>query len=156
MSAQISIIIVATALISGLGGFVIGRNQVVDPVPLLPHERLAKMHAHEPREVETDQPVPTIELVVHPDNKSGYNLELITTNFNFAPQHASTKYEAGEGHAHLYINQERIGRLYGHWHHIQSLPKGLNLIRVGLSGNDHTELTHNSEPIAAEIIVDVE
>jgi len=156
MPIQILIIVLVTALVSSLGGFVVANNKTGGNQNLNIHDRLKPMHAHDPRELGDDEPFPTIELIAHPDPKSGYNLEIITTNFTFAPQRASTEYITGEGHAHLYINQIKIGRLYGHWHHIPSLPQGVNKIRVGLSGNDHTELTKNDIPIAAEITVEVE
>lgn len=161
MHIQILILVLITGLLSGLGGFVIGMNknaesQLHTPASQLHTPEHLVPHTHGTREIGAGELVPTIELMAHRDPKSGYNLEIITTNFTFSPENVSTEHSAGEGHAHLFINQNKIGRLYGNWHHIPFLPKGQNKIRVDLSGNDHTELTVNGTPIAAEIIINVE
>ena len=88
--------------------------------------------------VEVTGPVPSINLVVHKDPKVGYNLEIITTNYTFAPQNASTEHIDGEGHSHLYVDGEKITRVYGNWYYLKAFTEpGEHTIRVELSANDH-------------------
>lgn len=99
---------------------------------------------------------PSLDLVVHEDPASGWNLELVTSSFSFAPQNASEEHIPGEGHAHLYINGEKIGRLYGHWVHLSELPEGENLIEVDLNGNDHRPLQVGEARVAQSVSITVE
>ncbi|MGF1567477.1 MAG: hypothetical protein ACFCVD_05310 [Nodosilinea sp.] len=112
-------------------------------------------HGHGSAEISPGQPVPTINLVAYPDPAMGWNLEIQTTNFRFAPEHVNQASQLGEGHAHLYINGEKISRIYGPWLHIPHLPSGRNEITVGLNTNGHEALTHNGEAIAATVVVEV-
>ena len=62
----------------------------------------------------------------------------------------------GEGHAHIYVNGEKINRIYGNWYHIQELPKGQNMVTVKLSTNDHGEIVFDGESISDTEVVNVE
>src|SRR5690606_38361231 len=57
--------------------------------------------------------IPTVAVTATPDPKSGVNLRVETTGLTFAPEHASTEHVLGEGHAHVYVDGEKYGRLYG-------------------------------------------
>ena len=91
---------------------------------------------------------PTLTMEIKKDPVGGWNLHLRSTNFRFAPEHASTPYRAGEGHAHLYVNGKKVARLYGPWFHIGSLPAGKAVIRVTLNTNDHRGLMVGGKPLA--------
>ena len=104
-------------------------------------------HDHEPMEIPEGQPVPSVDLVVHPDGVSGWNLEVKVSNFRFAPENASGQGRPGEGHAHLYVNGEKVTRIYGNWYYLKTLPPGEHQLRVGLSTNDHKDLVHRGQPI---------
>lgn len=107
------------------------------------------MHHHHHHEgIEITGPVPTVDLIVHKDPKSGYNLQMNITNFTFAPERASTDHVEGEGHAHVYVDEQKIGRVYSSWYHLDvSLAPGKHSIKVNLNGNDHQPLLQNGEPI---------
>ncbi|WP_413161517.1 hypothetical protein ACL6C3_23235 [Capilliphycus salinus ALCB114379] len=113
-------------------------------------------HHHEPMEIPEGQPIPTVDLVVHPDSVKGWNLEVKVSNFRFAPEHASGDARPGEGHAHLYVNGEKITRIYGNWYYLGSLSPGQNQLRVGLSTNDHKDLVHQGQPIEDVEMIQVE
>jgi hypothetical protein len=112
-------------------------------------------HEHATLEIPAGQPVPTVTLRVHLDAVSGWNLEVETTHFRFAPETINQSSLPTEGHAHLYVNGEKIARLYGHWHHLPSLPPGHNEITVSLNANGHEALTHNGANIESTVVVDV-
>lgn len=83
---------------------------------------------------------PTLKIDATPDPMAGWNLHIITTNFRFAPQNASLDHTPGEGHAHVYVNDRKIGRYYGPWLHLDNLPEGKVEIKVSLNTNDHRAL----------------
>ncbi|KIN63020.1 hypothetical protein Z946_1883 [Sulfitobacter noctilucicola] len=99
---------------------------------------------------------PEVSITVMPDPMSGYNLHVMTSNFAFSPQNASRDHVAGEGHAHVYIDGQKLGRLYGDWLHIAALPKGEVEVSVSLNANDHSPLAVAGVPIAASQTVIVE
>ncbi|MGI9352581.1 MAG: hypothetical protein ACR2O3_13540 [Rhizobiaceae bacterium] len=96
---------------------------------------------------------PELNIVVIPDPKSGWNLKIDTGNFRFAPEKASTPHVSGEGHAHIYINGEKVARHYSNWFHIASLPEGENTITVSLNANDHRQLAVGEKAIEASTVV---
>jgi hypothetical protein len=90
-------------------------------------------------EVPEGTPGPTVDLVVHKDAKAGWNLELRTTDFRWAPENVSTDAVMGEGHAHLYVDGVKVARVYGPWYYLGSLPEGEHQLRVTMNANDHSE-----------------
>lgn len=108
--------------------------------------------------IETSQwdHVPGVTAKLIPDALAGYNLHIQTSHFNLVPPATEDTDSMGEGHAHLYVNGEKIARVYGHWFHISSLPKGENTITVSLNAHGHEELLNHGVPIAAVLTQVVE
>ena len=98
---------------------------------------------------------PTVDLVVHKDPKSGWNAQIVTTNFAFAPENASGEHVDGEGHAHIYVDGVKINRVYGEWYHLGELEEGDREVQVRLSTNDHRELAVRDEVVADTELVSV-
>jgi hypothetical protein len=97
---------------------------------------------------------PTLAAQVIQGPVSGWNLHVETTNFRFAPENASTPHVAGEGHAHVYVNGEKLARIYANWYHIDHLPEGEVLIEVALNSNDHSELAVANKPLRVGVTVE--
>lgn len=112
-------------------------------------------HHHDTLEIPTGEPVPTVQLVVHPDAVQGWNLAIQTTHFRFAPELINQANQPGTGHGHLYLNGEKQGRVYGDWLHLADLAPGHHEITVSLHANGHEALTHNGQPIAATVVIEV-
>ena len=111
-------------------------------------------HMHgEPREVPAGVPAPSVALEVTPDPKSGWNLHVTTTNFEFAPWNASGEHVWGEGHAHLYVDDVKVGRLYTEWYHLAALEEGTHTIHVTLNGNDHQDLAVDGELVEDTVTI---
>ncbi|MFW2590221.1 hypothetical protein [Sagittula sp. SSi028] len=112
-------------------------------------------HTNPLREVAADLPVPTITHLVFPDEMDGYNVQILTRNFTFTPSAINKDVVANEGHAHLYINGEKISRVYGNWMHIPSsfLVTGANAVSVTLNANDHSEWSKDGVSISSTVIV---
>lgn len=98
------------------------------------------VHDHRGDTVQVSEGVdaPELSLAISKDPKSGYNLQLNTKNFTFAPQNASREHKEGEGHAHVYVDGEKVARLYGEWAHLE-LTEGEHKVEVTLNANDHRE-----------------
>jgi hypothetical protein len=95
----------------------------------------------------------TAELRVSKDRKMGYNINVRTTAFRWAPWNASKPHVQGQGHGHLYVNGKKVTRLYGPWYFLGDLKKGRNVIKVTLNGNDHGDYVRDGAPIAVSKVV---
>ncbi len=110
----------------------------------------------EPLTLRPNDPVPTISLEVRTDPQSGWNVYIAVTNFRFAPRRAvGYPYVAGEGHAHVYANNEFIGEMYEGQFHISELVAGKIDISVSLHVNDHRPVATAGKPIRAATIIEV-
>lgn len=94
-----------------------------------------------------------VRLAVTKDAKMGYNLRVVTRDFTWAPQNASSKHKMGEGHAHLYIDGKKITRLYGEWYYLGTLAAGRHNVRVTLNGNDHSDYVHGAKVVQSNATV---
>lgn len=97
---------------------------------------------------------PTVKVEAFRDPGAGWNLHVSTTSFTFAPLNASTEHVLGEGHAHIYVNGEKLGRLYGNWYHLPQLPNGMSEVKVGLFSNDHKVLAVGEEVVEHSIMIE--
>ena len=95
-----------------------------------------------------------VSLVVNPDMMAGYNVQIKTKNFKWAPNHASMAHRKGEGHAHIYVDGVKIGRVYGEWYHLNvaslNLAPGDHTVLVNLNGNDHKAYVVNGNLLEAK------
>lgn len=85
----------------------------------------------------------SVKLKAKPDAMAGYNLRVKTKKFTWAPKRVNRKHRKWEGHAHLYIDEVKITRLYGPDfylgnYYLGSLTPGEHEVEVGLNANDHS------------------
>lgn len=114
------------------------------------------VHDHDtPYELSETVPAPTVDLVVVPDAMSGYNIQIATTNFAFAPQAVNLDPIDGEGHAHIYVDGEKVARVYGEWYHLDGLPSGEHTITVTLNANNHQPLAVNGAMLSDSVTISV-
>lgn len=92
---------------------------------------------------------PTVDVLVTEDGKSGWNVAIQTTNFAFTPQMVNRDNVMGEGHAHLYVDGEKVARLYGPYFHYGENFDGSREFRVTLNANDHSEYAVGGQVIEA-------
>lgn len=109
------------------------RFVTVSPAPAMGHSHGT------PWVAPAESPVPTIELTAHKDSKSGFVVQVQTTNWTWAPLHANSAPLPNEGHAHLYLDGVKINRLYGEWYQLDAVDNGYHEITVTLNANDHSE-----------------
>lgn len=127
-----------------------GSHQTPDAMP---HGDGHGGHDHGMMEISEGQPVPVVVIDVFPDPVAGWNLQVQTENWEFAPERVNASSVPNEGHAHLYLNGEKLTRIYSEWYHIPSLPPGEQVLTVSLNANGHEALMHNGEPIEASVKV---
>lgn len=94
-----------------------------------------------------------LKIEVLKDPMAGWNLHVMPENFRFSPQNASRADVDGEGHAHVYINGTKLGRLYSDWLHIGDLPEGAVEVKVSLNANSHSPLEVDGVPVSAAVVV---
>ncbi len=140
------------------GGYVLFKNSPKSSDTMMNNDTSTQMLTtaiHDEIEVDVSLPIPTVKLEATKDTKDGYNLQITTTNFTFTPEKAGLDKTAGEGHAHIYINDEKLGRVYGEWFYLPSkyLKDGENKVEVTLNANDHSDWLYNGEHIASTVTV---
>jgi hypothetical protein len=154
---ELIIVMVLSILLGAGGGFVLGANTGSDTVETahsadtmteeMPHSHSAEMFT-----VSADE-APSLKIMVTEDAKSGYNVRLMTENFTFTPESVNGENVIGEGHAHLYVDGEKIGRLYGPDFHYDGNFEGTKTFKATLNANDHSEYAVDGEAISAEVAV---
>lgn len=96
---------------------------------------------------------PTLDVLVTEDPDQGWNLRVMTTGFTFSPAKVGRAHAPGEGHAHVYVNGQKVTRLYGPWMHLATLPEGVVEILVTLNANDHRLLSVGGMPVEARVLL---
>ena len=85
----------------------------------------------------------------------GVSVGITTDGWRWAPESVDGAHKAGEGHAHIYVDGVKIGRVYGPGYDLVGLEPGERHIRVTLNANDHKQLTVNGEPVEASATVTI-
>lgn len=106
---------------------------------------------HPRYEVTNKELTPSVMVHAMKDPHGGYNIHLMTSNFVFSPQNAGGEDVMGEGHAHLYVNGKKVGRVYSNWFHTNMLEKGVNKIKVTLNTNSHKDYYVDGKPVEGVI-----
>ncbi|WP_449537528.1 hypothetical protein [Ferdinandcohnia sp. Marseille-Q9671] len=92
---------------------------------------------------------PTITGSVTQDLTGAWLLEIKTENFTFEPKLAgSTEISYNEGHAHIYVNEKKLNRLYGEYYNLDMLSSGTHQIKVTLNGNNHGVFMYEGKEVA--------
>ena len=118
---------------------------------------MAAAHRHDtPLSLPAGPDAPTLDLRIEKDPVGGWNLKIETGNFRFAPEAVNGAPAANQGHAHVYVDGEKLARVYAPWFHLGALPRGRHVISVSLNANDHRPLAVDGTPLEASRTVTVE
>ena len=109
---------------------------------------------HAPVAVTSDK-IPSVKISITKDSMSGFNLWVKTENFAFAPENINTAVKQNQGHAHIYIDGEKLARLYGNHYHLSGLMAGERQVMVTLNANNHGEFTVNGQGISDTVTITV-
>lgn len=100
--------------------------------------------------------VPEVTLIeVIQEAPGSYILHVEIENWQFTPEKTGESANPNEGHAHVYVDGIKVGRMYSPWLHLGDLSEGEHQVVVTLNGNDHTEFVVDGELIGAETAVTV-
>ena len=89
------------------------------------------------------------------DADGGVNVRIDVEGFRFAPELVDQAHTPGAGHAHIYVDGEKLGRVFDSEYHIANLSPGRHEVRVSLNTNDHSELTYDGKLLEATATVSV-
>jgi hypothetical protein len=136
------------------------RTYAVDGEPIVamvtvdvpPHDHGAHSHG-DAGQVAWGGDAPQMAIEVVEDPKSGYNALITIDGMTLSAENINGDHVDGEGHLHLYVNGQKVGRLYGGATHIPVLPVGEVEITVGAFSNGHRAYVIDGEPIEASTSV---
>ena len=123
----------------------------------VPEPDEASAHTHAGSDAVEAPPGMAVSVHVGPDSHSagGVNVRIDTAGFAFAPRSVNGEHVAGEGHAHIYVDGVKIGRVYGPWFFLGGLTSGEREVRVTLTSNAHQPYAADGEPVEATVVVAV-
>lgn len=138
------------------------RPYAVDGVPIVAMTTFAVPahdhgeHSHGDAElVDWEGPAPELAIEVVEDAKSGYNVFVTVDGMELSADNVNGDHVAGEGHLHIYVNGQKLGRLYGTASHIPVLPDGEVEVSVAAFTNEHQAYVTTDGPIEAVTTVTV-
>ncbi|GHB03918.1 hypothetical protein GCM10009069_28140 [Algimonas arctica] len=139
----------------------------IDPASTVSQKSTAMDHSHIPVAVPEGVPSPRLSATLTRDVMSGYNLRLHIDQYEMtappiavamenlmAPRiNASTGFI--QGHAHLYINGEKIQRVYGNSIHIPATQfrEGMNQLNITINNHAHMFWTYEDKEIISSLFV---
>ena len=97
----------------------------------------------------------SLDISAQVDDDGGTHIFIETEGWRWAPEEVNLANSAGAGHAHVYADGIKLGRIYGPQHYLPSLEPGTHEIRVNLNTNAHDELTWQGRPLEATTTVTV-
>jgi len=97
----------------------------------------------------------SVMVMAEADPKDGVNVHIMPSGFEFTPENANGDNIDGEGHAHIWVNGEKLGRVYTEWFHLVGLEPGEHEIVVTLNANDHSDYLIDGDAISGSAMVTV-
>lgn len=120
-----------------------------------------EIHQHLAKDI-GDHLVPKIALSVFRDGMDGVNLHVDLAHYTLNAPDTKLPIEACsraqlQGHAHVFVNGEKVQRLYGQDMHIPQvwLNEGVNQIAVSLNSHEHENWTTDDKPIMSSVFIDL-
>ena len=93
-------------------------------------------------------PTPTIQIMPPTTpNADGFKVQLALDNIELVVAPDGAAHIDGQGHAHIYLNGLKLGRLYEDNFEIGSLQPGNYALRIGLNTNDHRPYVTSGQPV---------
>ncbi len=154
MPRSLALLLIGLLLGGGIGFFLAAANNVA----LDGHHHPAAEDAGHGGTIDlpAGPDAPTLDFRVAGDAGSGWNLQILTTGFRFAPERVNAPHRPGEGHAHVYVDGRKSARIYGPWFHLGALPSGKVTLGVSLNANDHSLLSVAGQPLKLEKTITAE
>lgn len=117
-------------------------------------------HEHKMIQMPENIKEPKLNLVLNRDEKSGFNLEIVTQNFELEPPEKRGCCDKSilEGHGHIFINGKKIYRAYGPYIHLPGnlFKPGINQVMVSLNDHDHNTWSRGSKMVMSTVVINVD
>lgn len=114
-------------------------------------------HSHgdlEPYEFASHDAVPSVAIQSVKENKDGeWVLGVNFENLEIREDKVDQENVPGEGHAHVYVNGEKVSRLFAEEYTFEDPLKGGDVVSVEINTNDHRPYTHDGVAIDDEFTV---
>ena len=104
--------------------------------------------------VASETPV-SVAITAEPDAHGGVDVRIVTEGFQFAPELVDQPHTPGAGHAHIYVDGVKLGRVFEPDYRIDPLAPGQHKIRVSLNTNDHSDLVYDGGKVESTVTVTV-
>jgi hypothetical protein len=122
-----------------------------------------EIHEHKEKDIGVNTPIPKIEIQVFRDTMDGINIHVEVENYvinapNIAKNPAGLTAEGVlQGHAHVFVNAEKLCRLYGSDLHIPAtaLKEGVNQVAVSLNSHQHENWISGKHAIVSSVFFDL-
>jgi copper(I)-binding protein len=97
----------------------------------------------------SEKPSPKLSITA-PDgiSEAGFDIKLEVESFSFARAPDGTQHIQNEGHAHVYLNGLKLGRLYKEKFALGAIPPGKYELKIALNTNDHRPYVNNGVAIS--------
>ena len=96
-----------------------------------------------------------VSITAEADRQGGVDVGIDVEGMRFAPESVDQAHSAGAGHAHIYVDGEKLGRVFESTYRIDNLSPGDHEIRVSLNTNDHRELVYDGKKADDTVTVTV-
>lgn len=94
---------------------------------------------------------PSVALRAVADPAGGWTVQLVTERFRWAPEDVNSPADTGAGHAHLYVGDRKVARVYGEWFFLSAdAAEAGDVLTASLNAHDHTAWAVDGAPVAAE------
>ncbi|OZM58479.1 hypothetical protein CIB95_02615 [Lottiidibacillus patelloidae] len=78
-------------------------------------------------------------------------IECYVPNFHFSKENVGKRNKDGEGHIHLYLNGEKITKIYKAAFIVKGLPSGKHKLKIEIAHNNHTPYDKLYEELEVKI-----
>ncbi len=119
-----------------------------------PSDSSADHHATAPGTIESEVPI-SISFTTEVDDKGGVDIQITTEGWLWTPDNVDGEHVPGEGHAHIYVDDVKIGRIYGPTYYLEGIEPGEREVRISLNSNSHDELTYDGDAVEAISMVTI-
>jgi len=104
--------------------------------------------------IESEVPI-SIDITAEVDDGGNVTVEVMTEGWLWTPDNVDGEHVPGEGHAHIYVDDVKIDRVYGPTYLLEGLEPGERQVRVTLNTNSHSELTYDGKAVEATASVTI-
>ena len=115
-------------------------------------------HEHKMIQIPESALQPKLDVRLYKDTQSGFNLVIETQNFELEPPELAGDNPVNvlEGHAHVFINGDKVYRAYGRFIHLPAnlFVEGVNQVMVSLNDHDHNTWSRGAKMVMATMVID--